>query len=227
MRRRTIAPATHGETWERSTLRARCAPSTGVTSDHRPPDAEALGPTTVLRLQRLVGNGAVVELQRQRARSSAEAAAAGLAPYYGRRMRNPDLDVYEHKKNIFIPPIFFDYGRNPSPWRPLRRVLDAHYLRHVQQPRLTKDENAAAWGLLERLEPRSVADIREHVREPLQEAEVVGRLLSIFGADYRFAYRRAHAEWLASDFRLNHEWLAIRFGLVKPPCKHWAKPQGR
>lgn len=227
MRQRTTARATHGETWERSTLRARCAPSTGVTPDHRPPDAEALGPTTVLRLQRLVGNGAVVELQRQRAKSSAEDAAAGLAPYYGRRMRNPALDRYEDNKNVFIPLIFFDYGQNPSPWRPLRRVLDANYVRHVPQPRLTKHESAAAWGLLERLEPRSVADIKKHVREPLQDAEVVGRLLSIFGARYRVAQRRAHSEWLASDFRLKHEWLAIRFGLVKPPCKYWAKPPRR
>jgi len=183
------------------------------------PVVAMLAPGDVLTMQRMAGNRAVV----QRAPAREKPVAPPPGPYTGRRRRNDPMDRFESNQHLFKPAIFFAYGPYPELWSPLRRVVDAFYVRHQENPRLTDDERLNAWVVIERFNPRKAAFIRANTRGRWREGALVDALWGELGKQYTFSLRTCRREYRASNFRLEHEWMAVRFGRVTPPFAYWAR----
>jgi hypothetical protein len=106
-------------------------------------------------------------------------------------------------------------------------MLGKYFLLNVQTEKGislgTADRRVAAWVIVERFSPRKAADIRHERAGPKRDSLLLDAIWAELAKQYSFAEKRCHGEWLRSNFRLYHEWLAVRFGGVQPPYAYWAK----
>ena len=196
----------------------------------RPADAR---PQDIATLQRLAGNQAVVQLAAQTAGAAEEVEEEvnqPPGPYTGPRKRNDKMDVYEDKHYQFGLDIFREYGPYWEFWQPLEAMLGKYFLLNVQTEAglslATSNRRIAAWVIVDRFCPEKAPGIRRLTPGHRRDSALLDAVWAEFADQYRFAEKRAHAEWLRSRFRLYHEWLAVRFGGVEPPYAYWARRGG-
>ena len=190
---------------------------------NRPSDARA---ADIVALQRLAGNEAVVQLTGHAPGPEAEVNPPP-GPYTGRRRRNDKMDWFEDNQNIFGPGTFSHYGAYPELWAPLAGLIDSYLVRNKGSEagiRLaTSDQRVAAWVIIERFNAQKAAAIRQEKAGKMRNIALLDAIWGEFGKQYGFAWNRCHAAWLQSNFRLKHEWLAVRFGRVQPPYAYRVK----
>lgn len=193
---------------------------------NRPADASA---NAITALQRLAGNEAVVQLE---AEGAGPAVADGPkspppGPYTGSRRRNDPMDWFEDNQHLFKPSIFRDYGPYPDLWSPLARLLETLWVTNEGSDagiRLeTADQRVAAWVIIERFNAAKAAALREQKAGPRRDEALLDAVYGELADQYTFARNRGHAEWLHTNFRLFHEWLAVRFGRAPGGYAYWAK----
>ena len=81
----------------------------------------------------------------------------------------------------------------------------------------------AMWAVIERFNSAKVADIRRLPAGQQQDGALKDAIWGEFGKQYDFALRRCRAEFARSNFRHDHEWMAVRFGFVRQPYAYHAK----
>lgn len=184
----------------------------------------------IVALQRLAGNEAVVQLAAHTAGPTAEATEAAEVnpppgPYTGRRLRNDKMDAFEDQTNVFGPAIFKHYSPYWELWAPLASLLDAYWLGGSRDAGIrleNADQRVNAWVIVERFNAQKAAYIRQHKPGRRRDVALLDAVWGELGRQYMFAHDRCHAAWLHSNFRLFHEWLAVRFDRVEAPYAYWA-----
>ncbi|MBP1705514.1 MAG: hypothetical protein H6Q36_1253 [Chloroflexi bacterium] len=201
----------------------------GITmAIERPVDAR---PRDLTALQQLAGNQAVVQLAGHTAGSAAETdeeeSNLPPGPYTGRRKRNDKMDVYDDKHYQFGLDIFREYGPYWEFWTPLEAALGKYFLLNQQTEvgisLATANRRIAAWVIVDRFCPEKAPGIRRLAPGHRRDSALMDAVWAEFADQYRFASRVAEREWRRSNFRLYHEWLAVRFGGVQPPYAYWAR----
>jgi hypothetical protein len=201
----------------------RSNPAGMVSALHRA--GSTLRSEFVAQLQREVGNSAV-----QRALPGAtapEAPAVEFQPYRSRRMRNDKLDEFEFNKNRFGPPIFEGYCRNRDRWAPLFRLVRQYWRNSGTEAgiQLQPEEIPAVWALLsDRISGGEMQTVRNNARGRGESAALLEAFWVEFQREYPRCYKQAQQLWLASTYRLDHEFFAVHFRMVQPPGRYWARP---
>lgn len=206
-------------------LRATLASSEDVGS------REHLHARDLVSLQRSSGNRAVLQLVGSAPGSAgAPVEEPGLSPppgpYTGRRLRNDKMDRYERNKHVFKPHIFMAYGPYADAWAPLAGYLRRVFVRSFGSDsgiRLDTSLRDAMFAVIERFNAAKAKDIRGLPAGRHQDGALKNAIWGEFGKQYDFALRRCRAEIRSSNFRHDHEWMAVRFGLVQAPYAYHAK----
>ena len=142
-------------------------------------------------------------------------------------MYDQQLQEFQWKQHLFRPKIFKKYS-SPDVWRlfePFERVISEYEVNGQENLKLQPHEESCVWTLLK---ARCTEKDLEIIKKKPGDKSTV--LRDAFCIEYRKAYPRshdaAHADWLRSNFRYDHEFYAVTLGFLPWSVKYTKKRPG-
>lgn len=155
-------------------------------------------------------------------------------PYGPRRKRNDKMDPFEFKQNIFGPKIFMNNlpSRYRVLWKPLKDLIHQYWVVNSGDQAgikiVSASQKKAAWNLLKATSSaKDMAIIKDNVNQKGETVALTEAVFVVFSQHYPRALERARKGYRQSDFRLEHEYFAAKYGFVKKPYAYLSQKKSK
>lgn len=155
-------------------------------------------------------------------------------PYGPRRLRNDKMDPFEYKKNIFAPKHFMNNlpSRYHALWKPLADLIHQYWVVNFGNASGIKISSArqkkAAWKLVKATaSAKDMRVIKDKVSRQGETVALTEAVFVVFIQHYPRTLRKARQGYRKSDYRLDHEYFAVKYSFVKKPYAYFSRAKSK